>query len=187
VFLKVKLLWLPIKSDSLAEESSKIEFSTELSKNAADLAEKFLNLLERNFQDLVPFFVPSTTIFNTYGTLYGNSEFNRHRFVYKPGINDGSEFKVELPLVVEEDINVVNFSVKLSEKVNPTINTAQFTVKKSPNIQGEINSSTFIVKPKKSTQLNTNLASINSNVFEEEIQDYPVPPILNLTPIIYPE
>ena len=149
--------------------------------------EKFLNLLERNFQDLVPFFVPSTTIFNTYGTLYGNSEFNRHRFIYKPGINDGSEFKVELPLVVEEDINVVNFSVKLSEKVNPTINTAQFTVKKSPNIQGEINSSTFIVKPKKSTQLNTNLASINSNVFEEEIQDYPVPPILNLTPIIYPE
>ena len=150
--------------------------------------EKFLNLLERNFQDLVPFFVPSTTIFNTYGTLYGNSEFNRHRFVYKPGINDGSEFKIELPLVVEEDINVVNFSVKLALKVNPTINAAEFTVKKSPNVQGIINSSTFIIKPKKSTQLNTNLANINSNVFlEEEPQIDLVPPILNLTPIIYPD
>ncbi len=149
--------------------------------------EKFLNLLERNFQDLVPFFVPSTTIFNTYGTLYGNSEFNRHRFVYKPGINDGSEFKVELPLTVEEDINVVNFSVKLSEKINPTINAAQFTVKKSPNIEGQVNSSTFIVKPKKSIDLNTNLANINTNVFLEDTQDYSIPPLLDLTPIIYPE
>ncbi len=149
--------------------------------------EKFLNLLERNFQDLVPFFVPSTTIFNTYGTVYGNSEFNRHRFVYKPGINDGSEFKIELPLVLEEDINAVNFSVKLSLKVNQTINSAEFTVIKSPNIQDNINSSTFIVTPKKSTQLNTNLAGINSSVFLEDNQIYPVPPILNLTPIIYPE
>jgi hypothetical protein len=149
--------------------------------------EKFLNLLERNFQDLVPFFVPSTTIFNTYGTVYGNSEFNRHRFVYKPGINDGSEFKIELPLVVEEDINTVNFSVKLSPKINPNIDLSNFSVRKSPNIQENINSSTFIVRPKKSTQLNTNLANINSSVFLEDNQIYPVPPILNLTPIIYPE
>lgn len=149
--------------------------------------EKFLNLLERNFQDLVPFFVPSTTIFNTYGTVYGNSEFNRHRFVYRPGINDGSEFKIELPLVLEEDINAVNFSVKLSLKLNPTINSNKFTVVKSPNIKDNINSSAFIVTPKKSIQLNTNLAGINSSVFLEDNKIYPVPPILNFTPIIYPE
>lgn len=160
------------------QESNRLTFSK---------LEKFLNLLERNFQELVPFFIPSTTILNTYGTVYSNHEFNRHRFIYRPGINDGSEFQVEIPPVFEPVINVVDFTVNLSNNFDPPINAANFSVNVPTNPQGTVDISDFQVTLGTNTNTTTNLANTNTSIYEEDTNEYPVPPINNLTPIVYPE
>lgn len=59
--------------------------------------ESFLTLLEVQFRDYLMQLIPATTIFESQGTVYRNTVFNRQRFVYKDGINDGSEFQIPLP------------------------------------------------------------------------------------------
>lgn len=57
----------------------------------------FLDLIERNFTDYTMQLLPATTILECRGTTIRNTEFNRQKFVYKEGINDGSEFRVTIP------------------------------------------------------------------------------------------
>lgn len=57
----------------------------------------FLNLMERNFTDYTLQLLPATTILECQGTTIRNTEFNRQKFVYKEGLNDGSEFRTKLP------------------------------------------------------------------------------------------
>jgi len=59
--------------------------------------EAFLDLMEVNFQDYLMQLLPATTILECQGTTYRNTVFHRQRFVYKEGINDGSEFQNALP------------------------------------------------------------------------------------------
>lgn len=62
----------------------------------------FLELIEKNFNDYVFQLLPATTIPESQGTVYRNTVFNRQKFVYKEGINVGSEFKVRQPNYVGE-------------------------------------------------------------------------------------
>ncbi len=150
--------------------------------------EKFLGLLERNFQEFVPFLIPATTIFNNYGTTYGNSEFNRHRFIYRPGINDGSEFQVELPPVFEPTINVVNFTADLSANFDPVINTSNFSVNVPESPEGTIDVSNFDVILGTNINPSSNLINSNTSVYEEVTNQTPYSqPVSNLTPIVYPD
>jgi hypothetical protein len=149
--------------------------------------EKFLSLLERNYQELVPFFIPSTTIFNTYGTVYTNHEFNRHRFIYRPGINDGSEFQVEIPPVFEPTINVVEFTASLSNNFDPPINAANFTANIPEKPVGNVDISDFQVTLSVNPNTSTNLADSNTTIYQDVTNDDPVPPANNLTPIVYPD
>jgi hypothetical protein len=150
--------------------------------------EKFLKLLERNFQEFVPFLMPSTTIFDTFGTVYTNSEFNRHRFIYRPGINDGSEFKVELPPVFEPSINAVNFSVNLSNNFNSTINSSNFSVGFTNPFNSNLNISNFNISVNNTLTLNTNTANLATNVLLPTTQTQPFvqPNTTNLNVIAYP-
>ena len=59
--------------------------------------EGLLEIIEKGFMTIGSQFIPSTTIMNGPATVYRNTVFNRQKFVYKPGINDGSEFKKKLP------------------------------------------------------------------------------------------
>ena len=59
--------------------------------------DSFLKLLERNFTDYTLQLLPATTILEGHGTVIRNTVFNRQKFVYKQGINDGSEFRVTIP------------------------------------------------------------------------------------------
>lgn len=150
--------------------------------------EKFLNLLERNFQDLVPFLVPSTSIMSTYGTVYGNTEFNRHRFIYKPGINDGSEFKVEIPPVFEPVIQASELRVDISNRFDPTITSNYFYTNLSNKAEGNIDISDFQINLVESVNPSTNLANTNTNIYEEDTIESPYEPLVNdLTPITYPD
>lgn len=150
--------------------------------------DKFLSLLERNFQDLVPFLVPSTSIISTYGTTYGNTEFNRHRFIYKPGINDGSEFKVDLPLVLEPTVQTADFTVSISNNFDPSINSNNFTANISNKPEANIDISDFRVTLSEKVNPSTNLINSNTKVYEEEIKQVQYQQVVrNLTPIIYPD
>lgn len=150
--------------------------------------EKFLNLLERNFQDLVPFLVPSTSILSTYGTVYGNTEFNRHRFIYKPGINDGSEFKVEIPPVFEPVIQASELTATISNRFDPTITSNHFYTNLANKAEGNVDISDFQINLVESVNPSTNLANTNTNIYEENTIETPYePPINNLTPINYPD
>jgi len=150
--------------------------------------DKFLSLLERNFQDLVPFLVPSTSIISTYGTTYGNTEFNRHRFIYKPGINDGSEFKVDLPLVLEPTVQTSDFTVSISNNFDPSINSNNFTANISNKPEVNIDISDFRVTLSEKVNPSTNLINSNTKVYEEEIKQVQYQQVVrNLTPIIYPD
>lgn len=149
--------------------------------------EKFLNLLERNFEDLVPFFTPATSILNSYGTVYANTAFNRHRFIYRPGINDGSEFKVKLPLVFEPTIQAVDFSVSIENNFDKDINAHNLTAIIPENPKGNVDISNFEVKLPTSLNPNTNLANYAASIFEEDLNLEPYADPQILTPITYPE
>ena len=149
--------------------------------------EKFLNLLERNFEDLVPFFTPATSILNSYGTVYANTAFNRHRFIYRPGINDGSEFKVKLPLVFEPTIQAVDFTVSIENNFDQDINSHNLTAIIPENPKGNVDISNFEVKLPTTLNLNTNLANYAASIFEEDLNLEPYADPQILTPITYPE
>jgi hypothetical protein len=149
--------------------------------------EKFLNLLERNFEDLVPFFTPATSILNSYGTVYANTAFNRHRFIYRPGINDGSEFKIKLPLVFEPTIQAVDFTVSIENNFDKDINAHNLTatIPKSP--EGNVDISNFEVTLPTSLNPNTNVANYAASIFKEDLNLEPYADPQKLTPITYPE
>jgi hypothetical protein len=53
---------------------------------------KYVELIDTYWVDLVAQFIPATTIFLGSGKKLRNTMFDRQKFVYKRGINDGSEF-----------------------------------------------------------------------------------------------
>jgi hypothetical protein len=150
--------------------------------------DKFLKFLERNFSELVEFLIPSTTIFNSYGTVYGNSEFNRHRFVYRPGINDGSEFKIELPKTLEPSINMVRFTTSLSNNIKPQINSNKFSVNVSSKKESNIYISNFSTKLSSKLKPKVNAVKTKTEVHEEVTRENVyVPRENNLTTIVFPD
>lgn len=60
--------------------------------------EAFLQMIELNFFSYSEQFIPATSILRVQGTVYRNTTFNRQRFIYREGINSGSEFQTALPV-----------------------------------------------------------------------------------------
>jgi len=83
--------------------------------------EAFLSLMEVNFQDYLLQLIPATTILECQGTTYRNTLFQRQRFVYKEGINDGSEFQVSLPPDLRPPIKPVSLTPKVNDYLNSSI------------------------------------------------------------------
>lgn len=110
--------------------------------------EPFLELMEVNFQDYIFQLLPATTILECQGTTYRNTIFQRQRFVYKEGINDGSEFQVALPPDIRPNLNPISVKTKVNDfyrtQINPTtisitISTGIRTHVSSVKISGNIN------------------------------------------------
>ena len=76
----------------------------------------FLDLIELNFSTYVKQLIPATTIFDTQGTIIRNTVFNRQKFVYKPGLNDGSEFRTRLD-AYEPAIAVIHLSTGVNDQI----------------------------------------------------------------------
>jgi hypothetical protein len=80
----------------------------------------FLDLIESNFTDYTLQLLPATTILQCQGTTIKNTVFNRQKFVYKEGINDGSEFRVSLPNY-EDSLNPIEINSAINDYLHATL------------------------------------------------------------------
>jgi hypothetical protein len=85
--------------------------------------EPFLELMEVNFQDYLYQLLPATTILECQGTTYRNTVFHRQRFVYKEGINDGSEFQNSLPPDLRPPLTPVQIKPKINDYFGAGLNS----------------------------------------------------------------
>lgn len=82
--------------------------------------EAFLGLIEVNFRDYLFQIIPATTILENQGIEYRNTLFQRQKFVYKEGINSGSEFQKAMP----PNLAPIIQPIVLSNKVNDFLNSS---------------------------------------------------------------
>jgi hypothetical protein len=87
-YLSLKSIYMTYMLWTNGEDSNKLTFGK---------LEDLLSLLERNYFNYIQDFVPSTSILEQTATVYRNTLFERQKFVYKEGINAGSEFQKPLP------------------------------------------------------------------------------------------
>jgi hypothetical protein len=97
----------------------------------------FLDLIEVNFSTYTRQLLPATTIFDTEGTIIRNTVFNRQKFVYKPGLNDGSEFRTRLD-VYEPAIAVIHLSTKVNDQVELNVKNINLEAVIVKTIEGGI-------------------------------------------------
>ena len=129
--------------------------------------ESFLELMETNFQDYLFQLIPATTILECQGTTYRNTIFHRQRFVYKEGINDGSEFQNALP----PDLRPSLTPVKITPSINDFINMGVTPVVISTNISQGINNRITAVSLSGTVNQNVFGAGIEAHEIYGEIQE----------------
>src|ERR1035437_9248934 len=100
--------------------------------------EEFLALIERNIFGYLPQLIPATTILEG-ALVYRNTLFNRQKFVYPKGINDGSEFKLPLPVSLDNVLFPIKIVATINENINDTINSVVINSTVNSNIILEAN------------------------------------------------
>jgi len=102
--------------------------------------ENYLKLLEVQFRDYILQLLPATTILKSNAVVYRNPVFHTQKFVYKSGLNDGSEFRTSLNLYdpqvygpqidsvvdfgVTGDVPLITINPITTEGINQNINAA---------------------------------------------------------------
>ncbi len=81
----------------------------------------YIRQIDGFWVSLLEQFVPSTTIWQG-GTKYRNTIFERQKYVYKHGINDGSEFKTEQPTSPDISVKIVAVKGRVSNSYVADIN-----------------------------------------------------------------
>jgi hypothetical protein len=84
--------------------------------------ENFLKLIESKLYVYLEQVIPATTIFEGISTIYRNTVFNRQKFIYPKGINDGSEFQTKLPDQFYNQIDGVVVTSKVNNIFKSNIN-----------------------------------------------------------------
>ena len=128
--------------------------------------EPLLEFLSMNFQDYILQLLPATTIFQGQGISYRNTIFHRQRFVYKEGINDGSEFQKALPPDIRPQIT----PTKLTAAVNDIIGASNVLISTRAEINGGYTSSVNAFQITGTINQNNFTAGIDAYEISEEIQ-----------------
>jgi hypothetical protein len=84
--------------------------------------ENFLKLIESKLYVYLEQAMPATTIFEGISTIYRNTVFNRQKFIYPKGINDGSEFQIKFPDQLYSQINGVVVTSQVNNIFKSNIN-----------------------------------------------------------------
>jgi len=97
----------------------------------------FLNLIERNFTDYTVQLLPATTILECRGTTIRNTIFNRQKFVYKAGLNTGSEFRVSLPNY-KSNVNPIAVSSEINDYLEGVITPINIIGTYNPGLNSSV-------------------------------------------------
>jgi hypothetical protein len=127
--------------------------------------EQFLRFIESKLFVYLEQAIPATTIFQGVSTVYRNTVFNRQKFIYKKGINDGSEFQIKVP---DQFYNLINGAV-VTSKVNDILkgNVVGALVTSKVNDVNNLNITTVQTNAtvNEVLPLNINAVSVTSNLF----------------------
>lgn len=147
--------------------------------------EQFLRFVESKIFVYFEQIIPATTIFEGVSTIYRNTVFNRQKFVYPKGINDGSEFQTKLPAQFYNQINgaVVTSSVNNILKTN--IVGAFVTSKLKNSINLNMNVVQALATVTTPLQMTVNAVSVTSNILSAKTLSTQNVNLIG-TPIIFP-
>ncbi len=126
--------------------------------------EQFIRFVESKIFVYFEQIIPATTIFEGVSTIYRNTVFNRQKFVYPKGINDGSEFQTKLPAQFYNQINgaVVTSSVNNIFKANIVGAFVSSNLKNSINLNMNVVQAIGTVSTP--LQMTVNAVSVTSNI-----------------------
>lgn len=82
----------------------------------------FLDVIGKSFMDYAYQMLPATTILASQARTIRNTVFNRQKFVYKEGINKGSEFRTKF-VPLEDSIILVETSAHVNDYLSGTVIT----------------------------------------------------------------
>jgi len=85
--------------------------------------DRFIEIIHRHFYDYIFRLIPATTIIDKAGVTYRNTVFNRQKFVYAPGINDGSEYQIKAPKNTNLTINSHTVVSSVNDILNANISS----------------------------------------------------------------
>lgn len=122
----------------------------------------FIELINRHFYDYILKLIPATTIIDKAGITYRNTMFNRQKFVYPPGINDGSEFQIKVPLNSNLSINTNTVTATVNDILNTNIISNNIVSTIATVFQQTINSSQTVVSY--SPGINLSVNAVNTNI-----------------------
>lgn len=119
----------------------------------------FLDLIEGSFTTYVMQLLPATTILECQGTTIRNTVFNRQKFVYKPGLNDGSEFRNTI-VSYESNLTPTTLTPHINEQLQMSLNVATITPTVVQTIKASLNYVNFV------GNVNINLISAGTQGYE---------------------
>ncbi len=104
----------------------------------------YVDNLDSIFDDFVKQFIPATTIFTDGGTKIRNTIFTPQKFVYKQGIDDGSEFQNEIQAEpnYQTQQNVVILESEFYDTYEDSINVATISTEVEVGDNGNIDTDT---------------------------------------------
>ncbi len=144
--------------------------------------EKFLILIQRNFTEYIYRLLPATTIIDRDGALYRNTLFNRQKFVYPPGINDGSEFQIPVPLSPDLDVNAVVVTSRVNDNISSVIDGFHIVSEVPQNLTSSISAVQVLTETDTGINESINAVSVSSELLETSVRNSVVTP--NITGII---
>ena len=120
----------------------------------------FIDLIQSSFFEYALQLLPATTILECGGTTIRNTVFNRQKFVYKPGLNDGSEFRRKI------------------SKLNPSLNQTELKPKINDRVKANLTPVSVEFIFPKLLEASVNLISfsgaVNINNFKQTIPTYSI-------------
>lgn len=105
----------------------------------------YVDNIDAIFDDFVRQFIPATTIFTDGGTKIRNTVFTPQKFVYKQGIDDGSEFQNEVKAEPDYQTqqNIVIIESEFYDTYEDSLNVATISTEVKTGNDGSIDTDTF--------------------------------------------
>ena len=175
-YISLKKIYMTYMLWTNSQESNRLTFAK---------LERLLELLERDFFQYLMDFVPVTSILENSGALYRNTIFERQKFVYPAGINDGSEFQVKLPDEIDEVIPGYSLTAVANNNINPQLEGFSIQAITNSNIEPQVEAFTIASDIQPPISPISNGFTMNANFFPEIEKDFTMSEQFTATTISY--